>query len=182
MVSGSLSGSAMNAVTPIASLRFGAVGVSATPVTVGAKFRTCIVTVLGVDDRVPSVTVSVKVRSPSVAGVVKDGFGVFAFWSVTVVPDVCCHWNVSGPPLEWETEALRETGVRFDVVMSGPALATGGTVTPDPATLIVSVAAAEFTSPSLTTRENVSAPETPGAVNVGFGLETLLRTTEVPPV
>src|SRR5207249_223362 len=82
-----------------------------------------IVTVLGVDDRVPSVTVSVKVRSPSVAGVVKDGFGVFAFWSVTVVPDVCCHWNVSGPPLEWETEALRETGVRFDVGMSGPALA-----------------------------------------------------------
>ena len=49
-------------------------------------------------------------------------------------------------------------------------------------TVITTVEAAELIWPLLTTKENVSAPETPGAVNVGFGLETLLRTTEVPPV
>src|SRR5579872_1604686 len=105
MVSGSLSGSLMDAATDIASLRLGEAGVSATDVTIGAKFCTCTVTVLGVDDRTPSVTVSEKLKSPTVAGVVKLGFGVFAFCSVTGVPDVCCHWKISGPPLEWETDA-----------------------------------------------------------------------------
>jgi hypothetical protein len=73
---------------------------------------------------------------------------------------------------------FRVKSVPASISASAPAFATGARF----CTVTETESAGESMRPSLTTRENVSTPETFGALNVGRGSVLLLKVIAVPAV